>query len=504
MSARMKTASARIILACIGILNSVFTFSAISQALPPDAWPQFRGPQGQADAGDQDIPIEFGPDSNLLWRIGIPGGNASPIVWGDRIFLAAFRGQERLMLAIDRHDGSVLWERSVTAQSEESFTHRLSGPAEATPCTDGKRIYFYFGNYGLVALNFDGSLAWEKKMSRPRTGMGTGTSPILFEDALLLIRDGTDDPCILSLDAATGEERWKRPRLGYRISHSSPFVWKNRIRTELVIAGTSSLVSLDPTSGRLNWKVDDTNGFPCTTPTGGSDRLYFPSWSANSSGGRDTLEAHFDDEMTFTNEELADPALFFKRFDQNEDGALERSELPPSRARDVFKWLDRNGNQFWETDEFDILLRPAGKGRNVMVTIEAGGEGLLNGSDVIAWEWRKHLPYVASPLISDNRVFLVKSLGIVTCLNAETGKPFFEGMRTGVKGEYFASPVKFGNKILIISSLGSLFVIEDSEAFKLLSTNTLGEEIVATPAIVDDTLYVRSFESLWAFKKESP
>ncbi len=486
-------------LAIISKILAVF-LQAIHAESSPQNWPQFKGVGSFGSAGEQTIPHQFGPNHNLLWRIDVPGGNASPIIWGDQIFLAGYRGQERLMIAIDRGDGRTLWERSVPAHSEEEFTHRLAGPAEATPCTDGERVYFYFGNYGLVALHLDGTLAWEKPMSRPRSGMGVGTSPILVDDALVLIRDGSDDPCVLSLDPATGEEIWKHPRLGYRTSHSSPFVWENELRTELVIAGTTSLVSLDPRTGRLLWEVEDTNGFPCTTPTGNAQRLLFPSWSANSSGGRDTLEAHFDDELEFSDDELADPKLFFKRFDQNNDQAIEREELPPSRARDVFKWLDRNGNSLWELDEFSVLLRPPGRGRNVMVAIKPGGEGLLNDTEYVVWEHRKHLPYVASPLISENRVYLVKSLGVVSCLNVQTGEPYYSGERAGVKGEYFASPLKVGDAILTASSLGSLILFKDSETFELIATNSIDEEIVATPAIVDNTLYVRSLESLWAFK----
>lgn len=469
---------------------------------PLASWPQFLGPDGLAHAGDQDIPLDFGPNENVLWRTSIPRGNSSPIIWGDQLFLSAYRDNKRIMLAIDRHDGTLIWERSVTAHSPEAFTHRLSGPAESTPCTDGKRVYFYFGNYGLIALNFDGSLAWEKKLSKPRTGMGTGTSPVLINNSLILIRDGTDDPCILSLDSSTGEEIWKHPRLGYTTSHSSPFVWKNKLQTELVIAGTSSLVSLNPATGKLLWKTENTNGFPCTTPTGNADRLFFASWSANSSGGRDTLEAHFDDDIKFSDAELENPELFFQRFDQNQDGVIEQHELPPSRARDVFKWLDRNDNQLWETDEFDILLRPPGKGRNIMVAITPGGEGLLNETDFIAWEYRKNLPYVACPLLSQNRVYLVKSLGVISCLNTETGIPYFDGERTGVKGEYFSSPILIGNRLLFTSSLGYVFQIRDSETFEILSSNYLGEEIIATPAIVDDTLYLRTRAHLWAFKND--
>ena len=97
---------------------------------------------------------------------------------------------------------------------------------------------------------------------------------------------------------------------------------------------------------------------------------------------------------------------------------------------------------------------------------------------------------------------MVKSLGIITCLNTETGESHFEGMRTGVKGEYFASPVKIGSHILITSSLGILTLIKDSDTFEIAAQNDIGEEIVATPALVDKTLYLRSLERLWAFKKE--
>jgi outer membrane protein assembly factor BamB len=464
-------------------------------------WPQFQGLDGMSDAGNQNIPIEFGPDKNLLWHIAVPQGHSSPIIWGNTIFLSGYQNDARLMRAIDRQTGKLLWEKQVPALETEDFTHRLASPAEATPCTDGTRVYFYFGNYGLVALNFDGSLAWEKKLSKPRTGMGTGTSPILYGELLILKRDGTDDPCILALDAKTGDEIWKHPRIGYSTSHASPYIWNNKLRTELIIAGSGSLASLDPQTGKLIWRVDDTNAFPCTTPKGTEDLLFFAAWSANSAGSRDKLEAHFDDDLRITDEEMNSPELFFTRFDYNKDGVITMDEMPESRARDVFKWLDQNDNQLWEPNEFSLLTRPSGRGRNLMVTIRPGGEDVLNGTDFIAWEWKNDLPYVASPLVSENRIFLVKSMGIVSCLNTETGIPYFEGKRTGIKGEYFASPVKVGNKILIASNLGSIFVIGDREEFHILAHNKIDEEIIATPAVVDNTIYLRSLTSLWAFKE---
>lgn len=494
----------RYYLLSLGILSLTTLFHAADlNEKPVHVWPQFLGPNGLADAGKQDIPLSFGANENLLWRVDLPKGNSSPVIWGKYLFVTGFKGQDRIMLAIDRFSGEILWERNAPAPGAEDFTHRLASPAQSTPCTDGKQVYFYFGNYGLIALNFDGSLVWEKRLPKPRTGMGTGTSPILSGQLIILNRDGTANPCILALDTATGEEVWKLPRFGYNSSHATPFLWKNKLRTELIIAGTRSLISINPTTSELIWIVENTNAFPCTSPTGTKDQLFFASWSANNTGGRQKLEAHFDDELVFSDEELEDPNLFFSRFDKDGDGILKEEELPQSRAKDVFKWLDRNKNKLWEKDEFSILTKPGGRGRNIMVTIKPGGKDILNGTEFISWEWKKNLPYVSSPLVSENRVFLVKSLGIVTCLNSRTGEPYFEGKRTGIKGEYFSSPIKAGNKILITSSLGSIIILEDNEEFRILAQNDIYEEIIATPAIVDHTIYLRSTDSLWAFKDRS-
>ena len=134
-----------------------------------------------------------------------------------------------------------------------------------------------------------------------------------------------------------------------------------------------------------------------------------------------------------------------------------------------------------------------------MVAVKAGGNELLNDTTSVAWERSKHLPYVATPLLSGDRVYLVKSLGVITCLNTSTGIPYFEGERTGVKGEYYASPIKIGNRIFVTSSLGTVIVIRDSESFEIIAKNNLEEEIFATPAVAENTLYIRSANSLWAF-----
>jgi|GEM_PF-6131033 hypothetical protein len=184
------------------------------------------------------------------------------------------------------------------------------------------------------------------------------------------------------------------------------------------------------------------------------------------------LQAHFDDDIGFTQDEMEKPEAFFARFDVDKDNRITREELPQSQAREVFKWVYRTRDDQWDPDEFKILLRPAGDSRNIMVAIKTGGDGLLNETDCLAWE-RSNPPYVATPLISRERVYLVKSLGVITCLNSSTGAPYFEGERTGVKGEYYASPVKVGNRIFITSNLGIVIILRDIETFEILAKNNL-------------------------------
>lgn len=490
------------------LLSIAIAYSALSlaeiacSAEANKQWPQFLGPGGNATTTQKNVPLRFGPQENLYWQVPIFPGNSSPCIWGELIFLSGYDDKDLVMFALDRHEGKILWERRVQATSGVDFNHRSATPAQPTACSDGERVYFYFGTYGLIALDFDGKTTWEKRLPPTKGNFGAGSSPILNDGILYLNLDNTEAASILAINAFNGETKWEHPRIGYRSAHSTPYFWKNRIRNELVIAGSHSLVSLDPNSGQLLWKVEDTCGMPCSSPSGNADQIVFGSWSPGHVGGKDKVIAHFDDELAFTDEELSDPSALFARFDNNGDQRIERDEFPPSRARDVFKWMDRDRNDGVDVDELSILLRPAGRGRNIMVAVNAGGSGLLNGTEYLAWEYGKRLPYVPTPLISENRVFFVKSLGLLTCLDIETGEPFYEGERLGVKGEYYTSPVKVGDAILVASSLGSVIAIRDSEQFEIVAQNDLGEEILATPAIVDDTLYLRTASTMWAFKEQ--
>ena len=143
-------------------------------------------------------------------------------------------------------------------------------------------------------------------------------------------------------------------------------------------------------------------------------------------------------------------------------------------------------------------------GENLMVAVEAGHEGKLKEGSGIVWTYSKGkaLPYVPSPLVVGGRVYLLKSGGVITCLDAATGKTVYGPMRNGVSGEYYASPVAWGDKVILCAQRGIVLVLETGDEMKVLSENQFGEEIYATPAIVDGVIYLRTDKHLMAIGRK--
>jgi outer membrane protein assembly factor BamB len=141
---------------------------------------------------------------------------------------------------------------------------------------------------------------------------------------------------------------------------------------------------------------------------------------------------------------------------------------------------------------------PKANGDNLAIAVAAGGDGDIAKTHV-RWRHRRGIPYVASPLLYDGRLYLVAAGGIVTCLDPATGEPHFDRKRLADHGEYYASPVGVDGHVIVCSSAGTIFVLRSADEFELVRTVELGEPIHATPAIVDGTVYLRSGAHLWAF-----
>jgi outer membrane protein assembly factor BamB len=470
--------------------------SSVAQA----DWPQFRGPGGLCVASDVALPAELSLEGGVLWKAAVPGGHSSPCIVGGRIFLTGFEDGRDVVVAVERASGKELWRKAFEGPAHPQYEHPDGGPALPTAVSDGERVIAYFGNYGLVALGLDGTVQWELRLPHPGYGFGVGTSPVLFDGLLFLSRDGAPEDAILVIDPSDGSELFRISRLGFGESHGTPFVWRNADRTELVAVGNGRLTAYDPGTGERLWTMDGMTAFPCTTPTADADTLYFAGWSTPNASGASFWEESLGGALELSDAELADSAVVFARLDANKDGKIERDEVPESRAKGGFHLLDADGSGAWELAEVVAVQESSGRaGENVMVAVARGAEGTLTKKDA-RWSWNKGLPYVSSPLLHRGRVWLVKAGGLVTALDAATGAPVFERERLSDRSEYYMSPVGVGAHVLLGSSEGTLYVVDaDAKELAVQRELELGDELFATPAVLDGTLYVRTKATLWAF-----
>src|ERR1700722_17625656 len=173
--------------ACL-LFAPIWVWAADSPSL---SWPQFRGPGGKGVGDDRAaLPSEFGPNKNVVWKTPLPSGHGSPCIWGDRIFVTSFDVSRKLLevIALERRDGKIVWRKSVHAAQIEKV-HEENSPASSTPVTDGDRVYVYFGSFGIIAYDFAGTVAWQHPMPAYGGPYGSGTSPVLAGDLVLISLD---------------------------------------------------------------------------------------------------------------------------------------------------------------------------------------------------------------------------------------------------------------------------------------------------------------------------
>ncbi|NUQ62589.1 MAG: PQQ-binding-like beta-propeller repeat protein [Pirellulales bacterium] len=269
-------------------------------------WPQFRGPEARGVAGNTRLPNRWSASENIAWKTDVPGrGWSSPIVWGNRVFLttAVNRGDletpkkglyfggnrpepravrlDYRVLCLDLASGKVLWERSVHQGASTNPIHLKNSFASETPVTDGQRVYAYFGNLGLYCLDLEGNPVWSRPFEprAMRNGWGTAASPVLHGDRLYIVNDNDEESYLLCLDKRTGKDVWRVVR-DEKSNWSTPFIWQNDRRTEIVTAGTDKVRSYD-LEGKLLWWFTGMSSITIATPYADQGLLYISSGYVN-------------------------------------------------------------------------------------------------------------------------------------------------------------------------------------------------------------------------------
>jgi outer membrane protein assembly factor BamB len=254
------------------LLVGVILLAATSPLQAAD-WPQFRGPGGQGLSTEDNLPVSWNDTENLLWKTKLPGpGASSPIALGDKLYLTAYSGygvergsgdMEDLrlhVLCLRESDGEIVWDREIKPRLPESERVRDHGYAAPTPATDGKHLYVFFGKTGVLKLDLNGELVWQTEVGDGLHGWGCGTSPVLF-DNLVIVNASVESGSLVALDQATGNEVWRAG--GMRSSWNTPHLVQVNGKTELVVSVKGKILAFDPATGESLWTCEGIQDYVC-------------------------------------------------------------------------------------------------------------------------------------------------------------------------------------------------------------------------------------------------
>ncbi len=426
-------------IACLAAaLLSIFTSPADEPAKL--SGPQCRGPS-PSGLGEGKPPVEFGPDKNVLWKTPVGSGLSSPVIAKGRIFLTEIDKPTKQLatVCIDQRTGKTLWRKAVVAAELEEI-HTVSSPAAPTPATDGERVYVYFGSYGLLSYDFEGKLVWERPLPLSRNIYGAVASPIVAGDLLVLNHQGKES-YLLGVNRRDGKTVWKTDRSQFQYGWSTPVYWRHDGLDEIVVLGgdfgpNQRLMVYSLADGKERWWVAGLPPCGKSTPVIGGGMVFF-----------------------------AAPDIILE---------VEAEQKNPERAAQIYA-----------------------NNKSRVVAVRPGGAGEVNDTHIV-WSEHKGTPGVPSPLYYNGRLYTFQNGGIVYSRKASSGELVFSG-RTGAPGYYYSSPVAADNKIYVASEEGVVTVLDGGAELKVLATNKMDGQILATPAIVDGKIYLRTENRLYAF-----
>ena len=450
----------------------------------PGNWSQFRGSSASGIAvGNQVLPTEIGPKQYVVWKTPLPNGHSSPVVHGDRVYLTGVADNKLFTIGLDRKSGKELWSTEAPHKGLEKV-HKIGNAAQATAATDGQHVVVFFGSAGLFCYDKDGKELWRVPMGPFKTEFGAASSPLLIDGRVILNQDYDNESSLTVYDVKTGKQIWKVDRNEFGVGYASPVIWTVNGKKQIVQAGTLRVVGYDFDTSKEIWTVHGMSRIGNMTPTVGPDNiLYLAGWGAGADAG-DIIDVPDFDGM-------------LQKHDANKNGALDAEEIPKGPVKDRLPQFDRNRDDKVDRTEWVNMRRIFASAKNRMVAIRPGGVGDVTKTHVL-WEQTKQLPYVPSPLLYNDVLFLAKNGGLVSSLDPKTGKSLkFE--RIPGRGSYYSSPVGGDGKVFFLSELGELTVISAKADWEVLHTAEFDEQVFATPALVDGRIYLRTAGHLYCF-----
>ena len=437
-------------------------------------WPSFRGAKALAVADDDErLPMTWSTTENVAWKAPVDGlGWSSPVVWGDKVFVTSVISDgeieeprmglyfpygspesggmpakdgvlmERsrdvhhwLVMAYDYDSGELLWTTEVEKKAPDFDRHLKNTYASETPVTDGERVYAYFGNVGVFALDMNGELVWERKFEAQKTrlGWGTAASPVLHEDTLIVVNDNDEQSYVVALDAETGREGWRVER-EEGTNWSTPFVWEHDGRTEVITAGSDEVRAYDM-EGKQIWSFRGLNSISIPQPFSAHGLLYVTS-------------GYVGDRVK---------PVYAIRPGAQGDITLEEGQ----QSNQYVVWYLDSAGPYHPT--------PLVYGDYYFTLLDLGF-------------------YTVHDAKTGEELYFTEQ--------QKKSKEVRRRIARGARG-FTASPWAYNGKIFLLSESGDTYVLDSADDFDLVATNSLDEVAMSSPAMARGSLFIRTRSHLW-------
>lgn len=405
-------------------------------------WPQFRGPHGDGSSQAKNVPITWSETNNLAWKVSVPGrGRSAPVVMGDRVWLtlAVEQGVVRTrigpddmqtaehvsleVVCLDARDGKIFWRTPLFDVDKPDPVHWFNSWATPTPVVEAVKLYCDFGTYGTACLNAkDGKVVWKARLPLDHQ-VGPGSSPVLYQNLLVLVRDGRDAQYVAALDKQTGKQVWRTERPPIEASSGNakksfvtPLLVQTAGRTQLISPGAHWVVSYDPANGQEFWRARHGKGFSIgSCPVFGDGVAYFST------------------------------------------GCMKP--------------------QLW--------------------AIRADGTGEVTTTHA-NWTTMRQVPVMSSPLLLGDLLFWTSDDGMANCASTKDGEAHWQER---MNQQHLASPLLAEDRVYFFGKEGKTTVVKANKTFEKLAENQLEGTVIATPAIVDGTIFLRTDTHLYRIGK---
>ncbi|HKI38029.1 MAG TPA: PQQ-binding-like beta-propeller repeat protein [Gemmataceae bacterium] len=437
-----------LLLACAWVLTGLAR-GADPAAARLDNWPHWRGPEANGTAPKGDPPLTWDATTNVKWKAELPGrGSATPIVWGDQVFVVTAIKTDRVagaadlpttdpkfekktqaprnyyqfvVLSFDRATGKPRWKHTANEQVPHEGHQPTHSYAAGSPATDGRFLYVSFGSFGVYCYDLAGKLQWQRRdlgRLNTRLGWGEAVTPVVQGESLLLNWDQEDASALLCLNTRTGRTRWKTDR-DEKTSWNTPLVVEHKGKWQVIVNATNRVRSYDLETGKELWQC----------------------------------------------------------------GGMTVNAIPSVVAA--------NG----------VVYCVSGYRGAAAFAVSLDASGDVTDSDKVLWRSRQGTPYVPSPLLAGDRLWFTQTNdGLLTTLDVKTGKPVIDRERLPGLKSLYASPVAAAGRVYIVDREGTTLVLKQGDKLEVLATNPLNDPVDASPVVVGKQLLLRGEKYLYCIE----